>query len=160
MKTRKSLPLRLVHSLGYDCILGMDFLKIFGLTIDFGEKSGGLPGGETKFPFSPAIDTSMEVLGVCAGLADSTYEQKQRILELVTRIVRKPGQKLSTTNLTKHTIELSDYTPIKINSRRVSPAMLKEMHKLVDQYIEEDVIEPCKTPWSSPPVLAKKSNGK
>ena len=30
---------------------------------------------------------------------------------------------------------------------------------MVDEYLQEDIIEPCKSPWSSPPVLTKKSNG-
>ena len=37
--------------------------------------------------------------------------------------------------------------------------MTKELHKLVDKYLAEDIIEPCKSPWSNPLVLAKKSDG-
>ena len=34
-KTRKGLPVRIVHSLVYDCILGIDFLKLFKLKNQF-----------------------------------------------------------------------------------------------------------------------------
>ena len=37
--------------------------------------------------------------------------------------------------------------------------MLKITQGLVDQYEAEGVIERCKCPWNSPPVLAKKSDG-
>ena len=37
--TRKHLPVRLVQSLNYDCILGMDFSHSFGLVIDFRDNS-------------------------------------------------------------------------------------------------------------------------
>ena len=33
--TRKGMPVRLVRSLGYDCILGIDFLMAFGMILDF-----------------------------------------------------------------------------------------------------------------------------
>ena len=35
-KSRKCLPVCIVRSLNYDCILGIDSLKLFGLKIDFG----------------------------------------------------------------------------------------------------------------------------
>lgn len=71
----------------------------------------------------------------------------------------KRGKKLSSTNLTHHYIEVKDSNPIRQNPRRTSPAVLADMQKLVDQYLREDIIKPCKSPWCSPPVFAKKSNG-
>ena len=156
-KTRKSLPLRLVHSLGYDCILGMDFLESFGLFIDFGKGSWQLPNNKNIYKFT--ANNSATVRGQCAGLVETTELQQKQIKNLINKLIKKPGKKLSTTNLTKHVIELTNPTPIKINPRRYSPFMLKKMHELTDEYLAEDVIEPCKSPWSSPPVIARKANG-
>lgn len=102
---------------------------------------------------------SDDVSAECAGLQELSNTQRKRICRLLKKYVKTPGRKLSVTNLSHHYIELSDSTPIRQNPRRTSPAMLKEMQKLVDKYWEEDVIEPCKSPWCSPPVLAKKSDG-
>lgn len=159
LRSRKSLPVRLVHSLGYDCILGIDFLTSFGLKIDFGENTWQLPDSRRSISFENLPDEVSEVRGDCAGLADLSEEQQKRVKNLLSRFVKKPKKKLSITKLATHFIELTDQTPVKINPRRTSPAMLKEMQSLVDKYLEEDVIEPCKSPYSSPPVLAKKSNG-
>ena len=156
-KTRKSLPLRVVHSLGYDCILGMDFLKSFGLFIDFGKSTWQLPNNKNTFKFT--ANDSAAVRGSCAGLVETTEQQQKQIKTLINKLIKKPGKKLSTTNLTKHVIEVTNPTPIKINPRRYSPFMMKKMHELTDQYLAEDIIEPCKSPRQSPPVIAKKANG-
>ena len=41
----------------------------------------------------------------------------------------------------------------------LSPKILSEAHKAVDKLLEEDIIEPCDSPWCSPPVLALKPDG-
>lgn len=156
---RKALPVRLVHSLSYDCILGIDFLKTFGIKIDFGKSKWQFSGESGWFDFDPALGKSCDVSGDFAGLQELTYVQRGQIADLIRKHVKEPGKKLAITKLARHKIELSDPTPIRQNSRRVSPALLKEMQKLVDSWLEEDVIEPCKSPWCSPPVMARKSGG-
>lgn len=157
-KTRKSLPIRIVGAIKYDCILGIDFLKAFGLIIDFGNDTWELPGNSQVYQFSNTAE-SESVSGDCAGLAEISDSQRQLIDALTAKYVLKPGKELSTTNLTSHVIELTDPTPIKQRVRPTSPPMLKEMWRLVDKYVSEGVLEPCRSPWSSPPVLAKKSDG-
>ena len=76
------------------------------------------------------------------------FYEKNQIKNLINKLVKKPDKILSVTNLTKHTIEPTDPTPIK-NPQLLpptSPAMLKIIQNLVDQYLEEDIIEPCKSP--------------
>lgn len=85
--------------------------------------------------------------------------QKVKIEAMLRRWVKTPGKKLATTKLAKHKIELLDQKPIRENPRRYSPAILKEMQNLADNWVEKDVLEPCKSPWCSQPVMAKKSNG-
>ena len=157
--TRKALPVRLVKSLGYDCILGIDFLKTFGLIVDFGQKTWVIPGKEQTFPFDCPSEDLEEVEGACAGLCELDARQRVKVEATLRRWVRNPGKKLATTNLTKHKIELTDSTPIKDNPRRFSPAVLKEMQKLLDTWVEEGIVEPCKSPWCSQPVMAKKADG-
>ena len=122
---RKALLVRLVKSFGYDCILGIDFLKTFGMKIDFGSRRWSVPDHSNVFPFDRPNGGREEVEGVCAGLSDLDARERVKVEALVKRLVRKPDKKLSITNLTRHTIELSDPTPIGQKMRRSSPAMLK-----------------------------------
>ena len=158
-KTRKGMPVRLVHSLVYDCILGMDFLKLFKLKVDFGKGTWQLPENPSIYHFDPVLSATEPIYGECAGLSELSNTQRKRVDQLIKKYIRAPGKKLAVTNLTKHQIELLDPTPIRQNPRRMSPAVLKEAHKLVDEWLAEDVIEPCKSPWCSPPVMARKQDG-
>lgn len=156
---RKALPVRLVRSLGYDCILGIDFLKAFGIQIDFGSRSWSHHGNSESVPFESLNGEPVKVDGVCAGLSELDARQRVKVEALLRRLIREPGKNLSTTNLTRHNIELSDPAPIRKHPRRTSPAMLKITQDLVNKYKAEGIIEPCKSPWNSPPVLARKSDG-
>ena len=47
--TRKALPVHLDKSLRYHSILKIDFLKLFGLIVDFGERNWSLAGKDVNF---------------------------------------------------------------------------------------------------------------
>lgn len=126
---RKCLPVRLVHSLGYDCNFGVDFLKNFGIKIDFGKDKWKFSGNSDWFDFNPILGRLADFSGDCARFQELSDVQRAQIEKLINKYVKKPGKKLSIMNLAEHKIEILDPTPIRQNFRRVSPAMLKEMNK-------------------------------
>lgn len=155
---RKHMVVRMVSSLIEDCILGMDFLKYFGIILDFGKNQWKSKYHDEFHSFDVSAEDNL-LVGDCAGLTELSVDQKDVIDSLVTKWVKKPGDRLSTTNLTKHIIELTDDKPISQTWRRMSPKRLTILQSLVDKYEKEDIIERCKSPWSSPPVLVAKPNG-
>lgn len=104
-KTRKAMPVRVVHSLIYDCILGIDFLKNFKLKIHFGKGTWKLPDSQV-FKFDLGSNPDEEVIGECAGLAEMSNTQKKKMDRLIKQYIKAPGKKLSITSLAKHRIEL------------------------------------------------------
>lgn len=66
------------------------------------------------------------------------------------------------TNRAKHVILVKEGAkPVRQKIYRRSPASLQAMHKIVDQIVIDNVIEPCKaSEWCSQPVMAKHPNGK
>lgn len=64
------------------------------------------------------------------------------------------------TTLVEHKIRLKDDEPIKQRHYHLNPAMRKIVDDELDAMLRDDVIEPSKSAWSSPIVLAKKSSGK
>lgn len=66
---------------------------------------------------------------------------------------------LGRTALYEHHIDVGSASPIKQRHYPVSPAVQKLLYDEVDRMLSLDLIEPCNSPWSSPVVLVKKSNG-
>ena len=58
-----------------------------------------------------------------------------------------------------HKINTGDTHPIKQAPRRLPEHMHEEVNKHIDAMLERKVIQPSKSPWSSPIVLAKKKDG-
>ncbi|GFS96612.1 hypothetical protein TNCV_3943991 [Trichonephila clavipes] len=63
------------------------------------------------------------------------------------------------TRLTKHRIDTGEDPPIKQHLRRLSFAKQEEVHELIKDMKDNDVIEPSSSPWASPIVLVKKKDG-
>ena len=147
-KAQRTLPLRLVNSLSQDCILGMDFLQLFGLEIDFSDNTWTTPDlvEPQNFDFSEYLEDEAQVVGESAGLAETSTEQRDEIARLVQRLVREPSKTLSATNLTTHKIDVEGHAPIRQNPRWYSSKVLDSAHKILDELLDLDVIEPCQSP--------------
>jgi hypothetical protein len=57
------------------------------------------------------------------------------------------------------TIDTGEALPIKQRPYWWSPYMLAEVNKEIDRMLENNVISPSDSPWSSPILLVKKSSG-
>lgn len=57
---------------------------------------------------------------------------------------------LSFTNSIKHKIRLSDETPIFTKTYRYPEIHRKEVQRQIDKMLEQDIIQPSTSPWSSP----------
>jgi hypothetical protein len=66
---------------------------------------------------------------------------------------------LGKTDLIKHTINLTDETPIKQRHRRIPPGVLDEVKQHLTDMMKSGVIKESESPWSSPLVLARKRDG-
>ena len=63
---------------------------------------------------------------------------------------------LGRTNLVKHKIELTDYTPIKDRYRRIPPHQYEEVQKHLKEMLDIRAIRCSNSPWASPVVLVRK----
>ena len=63
------------------------------------------------------------------------------------------------TSQTEHKIETGDAAPIKQLPRRLPNALKPVVEEQVQEMLQNDVIEPSKSPWASPIVLVKKKDG-
>ena len=67
--------------------------------------------------------------------------------------------KLGKTNILTHSIDTKDHHPICNAPRRTNPAAMQEISQQLNKMLEQDVIQPSLSSWSSPIVLVKKKTG-
>jgi deoxyuridine 5'-triphosphate nucleotidohydrolase len=64
------------------------------------------------------------------------------------------------TDLVKMKLRLKPGTePVRQRYRDLNPKMLKDLEKQMDEWIQQDVIEPSTSPWASPLVPVRKKDG-
>ncbi|GFU17016.1 transposon Ty3-I Gag-Pol polyprotein [Trichonephila clavipes] len=59
----------------------------------------------------------------------------------------------------KHRIFTGDHAPINQRAYRVSPTERRIIHEEVQKMLDEGIVQPSESPWSSPVVLVRKKDG-
>lgn len=89
-------------------------------------------------------------------------EQRDKLLSLLQQyadVFACPGQKLGRTSKLRHAIHTGSSLPIRQHLRRTPPAQRTIVKHLIKEMTDNDVIQPSKSGWASPIVLAKKKDG-
>ena len=136
--------------------------------------------GATLGTFVPADDT-LQVLGVDAhpntsqqqssdsndvpidlidaDLTDTQKEALQRLINEYRDIFALSPHELGRTNLVQHHINTENHAPIRQRAYRVPDAQKKRIEQCIDEMMEQGIIQPSTSPWSSPIVLVRKPDG-
>ena len=89
-------------------------------------------------------------------------DQKATVHDLLAEFdddfAASPGD-MGRTSLTRHRIDTCDTPPIRQPARWLPPAKQAEADAAVHEMLQNGVIEPSDSPWSSPVVLMKKKDG-
>lgn len=88
-----------------------------------------------------------------------TEEQVRKLKQLLAGHSRCFDSKKGRTHLAEHRIETGDARPIHSAPYRVSEAERRVIRQKVEDMMNEEVVVPAFSPWSSPVVLIKKKNG-
>lgn len=142
----KLTRLYIVPSLTQQLYLGIDFWIAFGLF---------------PFPISEVSLTSVDPNGYDSpNFHLLNGEQHLQLEQTKAKFPASTQEGLGKTTVLKHVIETGNATAVKQRHYPVSPAVQKSMYAELDRMIELDVIEVSHSPWNSPVVLVRKSNGK
>jgi len=97
-------------------------------------------------------------VGVKLGV-NLSKEQREDIRNLCKEfqdvITTRPGR----TNILTHSIKTTSETPIKQRPYRIPFAQRREVKAILDEMLEQGLIRPSISPWSSPCVLVDKKDG-
>ena len=94
--------------------------------------------------------------------SDLSDEEARQIEDLVLEfadVFALEATELGSTGLVTHTIDTGDSPPIKQQARCVPFALRHVVEDMVADMLEQGVVEPSRSPWSSPVVLVEKKDG-
>ena len=108
------------------------------------------------------LEKLYELTKLAGGTSEWTPEQQQRAKDVIKKysfLFAMGTLDLGKTNLVKHKIELTDYTPIKDRYRRIPPHQYEEVRKHLKEMLDVGAIRRSNSPWASPVVLVRKKDG-
>ena len=110
---------------------------------------------------SELIDVAKE-LGVNLNNSNLNENQKKDFLAFIGAnryVFAKSIKELGLCNKYEFEIDTGDSVPVKKRFYMTSPEAEKEINRQVEEMLDNDIIEPCMSPWSSPVVLVPKKTG-
>lgn len=156
---RKWFPAIIVKNLKSRCILGMDFIHAFGINVYGKRGTWEVDGSGIEHPVARSND-EIAAVGVCFGLETVVDEQRDRLNELLDKIIpTMPKDFSKAVTLTQHAIDAPRDKAVKQRMYRRSPVVIAALHAEVDRMLEGGIIERSSSDWASPPVMVPKPNG-
>lgn len=139
-----------VPSLPTGIILGVNFFKAFNVIL-FHDDQG--------WSCNSIEHSNVKNRGVI-GYSDLTDIEKAELNSVIAKFRSIGDGKLGKCKIMEHHILTGSALPIKQRGYPVSPVVQERYGRELKRMIGLGVIEPSLSPWSSPAVLVKKSNGK
>ena len=160
----QKINFRVLPSMGMPCILGVDALRAFGLSVYFREDTCDLYNFDTDpthyYRFFTEAFATGNATEVCAGLQILTEEQKESLRKFLEKELAALSEATSErrgTTLATHHIDVGEAQAIKQRYYPFAPAVEKAMQEEVDKMLKEGIIEPSSSDWSSPVVMIKRN---
>lgn len=148
MDTTHLIDILVLPDLAHTLILGIDFWKIMNIVPDL-----------RRDVWHFAKDSSVPEL--CSVMDSSCLSEAERVAldSLVAEKISLMGTTLGRCKVAEHVIELEPGTkPIKQRYYPVPPFKQKILDTEIEEMLRLGVIEPSKSPWSSPVCLVKKKD--
>ncbi|GFW01229.1 retrovirus-related Pol polyprotein from transposon 412 [Trichonephila clavipes] len=129
-------------------ILGLDFLKEHGFTLDFNKNElRSIHEEVTIFKIEHRTESIRQ------------KSSAERLFQEFEDVFSRNSSDIGHTTVTQHRIDTADHPPIKQHPRRLPFAKQEEVGTLLREMQENDIIEPSSSPWASPIVLVRKKDG-
>ena len=109
---------------------------------------------------SPARETDLlNRVHIEDGLSVLEMEHLKSLVHEFADVFALGPTELGTTDLVTHVIDTGDNSPIKQPPRRIPFALRDKVDQLVKEMLDQGIVTPSKSPWSSPVVLVAKKDG-
>ena len=94
-----------------------------------------------------------------AKLSHLSSDKQEDISSLILEYKHLFSDTLGRTDMMDHDVDVGDAAPIKQHPYRVSPMKREKISEEVKSMLRNEIIEPCKSDWSSPCILVPKPDG-
>ena len=147
------MDVKIIPGLADTCALGMDFGEIFGIVMHLCDRQLWLADEPIiKFAFDREdVGTS----DFCNGIALLEDTEKEQLEQFLKRIIPPQPEKLPPAKLVEHVINTQGHATIKQRNHRMSPKATEALITLAQDLIDQDLIEPSKSDWCNPVVMAR-----
>jgi len=108
---------------------------------------------------SPRLKNSEVLLNLEPKLIHLPVQEQKVLRELLREFAALFPDIPGKTTVAVHDVEVGDSPPIKQHPYRVNPVKLKLIRQEVDYMLQNGIIEPSQSQWSSPCVLVPKADG-
>jgi hypothetical protein len=108
---------------------------------------------------SAKLSNSETLNNLDAKLSHLEASQQQDIHEIIGEYGKLFSDIPSQTPLIYHDVDVGNSRPIKQHPYRLNPSKQEHLTKEINYLLENDLIEPSKSNWSSPCILVSKSDG-
>ncbi|GFV17030.1 retrovirus-related Pol polyprotein from transposon 297 [Trichonephila clavipes] len=92
-------------------------------------------------------------------LSDEHRNKLSELLRKFSGLFTKTDKSTAAKTNVKHRIFTGDHAPINQRAYRVSPTERRIIHEEVQKMLDEGIVQPSESPWSSPIVLVRKKDG-
>lgn len=146
-----------VPSLKHVLIFGSDFCERFAIKIDYLEGSWSV---QRKNVCLLASDSPPDFKIKVNNLHSLCSDQQAIAADLLKSFEEiSSSKRLGRTNKITLTIDTGDAKPFRLRQYPMSPYMMKQLNKELDEMLSLGVVEPSNSPWCSPVILVKKRCG-
>lgn len=143
----KIMKILVIPSMTHTLILGVDFLKEFQIHVNFKDLTYN----------SPISLCTVNTIQTVHDLSSDDKKALDKVVNMFSEIA--PSDRLGLTHLISHTIDTGDAKPIRQRQYPLSPVMQQHLNTELEKMLEMGVIQPSRSPWSSPLWLVEKRSG-
>ncbi|KAJ8018540.1 hypothetical protein HOLleu_43415 [Holothuria leucospilota] len=120
-----------------------------------------VPGQSTYVPPPSGImyDNTETLQNLNEKLKHLDEAQRQEIVQIIGRYPRVFRSTPGRTTLVEHDVDVKDSPPIKQQPYRMNPMKQEIVKKEIQYMLENNLISPSNSPWSSPVLLVPKEDG-
>lgn len=137
-----------VPTLSHSLILGIDFWCQMGIVPN-------LHSGEWTFCLA---ENETAQVGALESADHLSTDQRHILRDVIDETFRTMGDKLGCTTMVEHVIRTNS-PPIKQRHYPLSPSLQKQVNIELEKMLADGIIEPSTSPWASPIVLVRKTDG-